>query len=246
MNKKVIIQIPFNVQGFNKKNELDDKWIRYRLMLFVNYNLKSLKAQTNQHFTALLRCRDETIPRIKELISKELPENVQIVRVQEYKEKVKELIKDYNYLYLVRMDSDDLYVNAFVDTIQNYSPNPETEVLISQDCYTYDINQKRLAYFFYHSPQSYVLIYKTIEYNRGKRYYLKNGHGGAWLLKHELILGVNYMDTVHQRNDSSYFEGKTGGKKRWCEIQIKEDIAEILNNFGIGPGEGGRDEQRKQ
>ena len=233
MNKKVIIQIPFNVQGFNKENERDDKWIRYRLMLFINYNLKSLKAQTNQHFIALLRCRDETIIRIKELIGRDLPENVLIMGVEEYKRKVEELIEDYNYLYLVRMDSDDLYSKYFVDKIQNYSPKPETEVLISQNCYTYDINQDRLAYFFYHSPQSYILIYKTIDYRRGKRYYLKNGHGGAFLLKHELIPGINYMDTVHKRNDSSYFEGGTGGKKNWSEIEDKSDIREILSEFGI-------------
>jgi len=233
MNKKVIIQIPFNVQGFNKKNELDKKWIRYRLMLFVNYNLKSLKAQTNQHFTALFRCRDKTIPYIKKEIGGKLPENVLIVGVNEYQKKIKELIKDYNYLYLVRMDSDDLYVNLFVDTIQNYNPKPETEVLISQDCYTYDIIQKKLAYFWYNSPQSFILIYKTKDYNQGKRYYLKNGHGGAILLNHEFITGVNYMDTVHGRNDSSYFEGKKGGKKRWSEIEDKDDIEEILNNFGI-------------
>lgn len=238
MNKKIIIQIPFNVQGFNKKNELDDKWIRYRLMLFVNYNLKSLKAQTNQHFTAILRCRDETVTRIRELIGKDLPENVLIAGVVEYKRKVTELIEDYNYLYQVRMDSDDLYANIFVDTIQNYNPKPDTEVLISQNCYTYDIIQKRLAYFFYHSPQSFVLIYKTIDYNRGKRYYLKNGHGGAILLKHELISGVNYMDTVHGRNDSSYFEGGKGGKKNWSEIEDKKVIKEILDIFGIGQEEG--------
>ena len=233
MNKKVIIQIPFNVQGFNKKNELDDKWIRYRLMLFVNYNLKSLKAQTNQHFTAILRCRNETIPRIKELIEKDLPENVLIAGIMEYKKKIIELIEGYNYLYLVRMDSDDLYIKTFVDTIQNYSPKPDTEVLISQNCYTYDIIQKRLAYFFYNSPQSFVLIYKTIDYERGKRYFLKNGHGGAILLKYKLIPGVNYMDTVHGRNDSSYFKAGKGGKKKWHEIEDKADIREILSEFGI-------------
>lgn len=238
MNKIVIIQIPFNVQGFNKENETNEKWIRYRLMLFVNYNLKSLKAQTNQHFTAILRCRDETIPQVKKEIGAKLPENILIAGVEEYKRKIEELIEDYSYLYLVRMDSDDLYVKYFVDTIQNYSPNPETEVLISQNCYTYDINQDRLAYFFYHSPQSYILIYKTIDYNRGKRYYLKNGHGGAFLLKHELIPGVNYMDTVHQRNDSSYFEGGIGGKKNWREIKDKKVIKEILDIFGIGQEEG--------
>ena len=244
MNKKVIIQIPFNIQGFNKENETNERWLKYRLQVFIKYNIKSLKAQTNQYFTALFRCRDETIPYIKKEIKGKLPENVLIVGVNEYQKKIKELIKDYNYLYLVRMDSDDLYVNLFVDTIQNYNPKPETEVLISQDCYTYDIIQKRLAYFWYNSPQSFVLIYKTEDYNQGKRYYLKNGHGGAILLNHELITGVNYMDTIHRRNDSSYFEGGKGGKKRWSEIEDKDDIEEILNNFGISMGRKASDEKK--
>ena len=237
MNKRLIIQIPFNVQGFNKENESNPEWIKYRIKLFLNYNLKSLKAQTNQHFTALLRCRDNTVTLIKRETENKLPENVLIVGVEEYKKKVEELMEDYRYLYLIRMDSDDMYMRFFIDTIQNYSPKPETEVLISQRCYTYDINQKRLAYFFYHSPQSYILIYKTIEYEKGKRYFLKNGHGGAILLKHELIPGTNYMDTVHQKNDSSYFEGGTGGKKDWSEIEDKDDIEEILDSFGISQKE---------
>ncbi|RLC34518.1 MAG: hypothetical protein DRZ76_02520, partial [Candidatus Nealsonbacteria bacterium] len=78
MNKKIIIQIPFNVQGFNKENEMNPEWIKYRLKLFINYNLKSLKAQTNQFFTALLRCRDITIPLIRREIEREIPENVLI------------------------------------------------------------------------------------------------------------------------------------------------------------------------
>lgn len=236
MNKKVIIQIPFNVQGFNKEKELDERWMKYRLQLFIKYNVASLKNQTNQHFIALFRCRDITIPYIKREIGNKLPENIIIVGVNEYQKKIKKLIKDYNYLYLVRMDSDDLYEKNFVDTIQNYNPSQGTEVLISQNCYVYDICQKRLAYFWHNSPQSFILIYKTADYNQGKRYYLKNGHGGAILLKHEFISGVNYMDTVHQRNDSSYFEGGRGGKKKWSEVKDQNDIKEILNDFGISMG----------
>lgn len=230
MNKKVIIQIPFNVQNFNVKNELDENWIEYRLKIFAKYTLKSLKAQTNQFFTALLRCRDSTIPFIKEKIT--LPENVLIVGVEEYELKVKELIKDYNYLYLVRLDSDDRYRNTFVDILQNYSPKPETEVLINQNCYVYDIKQERLASLFYTSPPCYTLIYKTIEYNNGKRYSLKNGHGGAILLKHELLLDRNFMCTIHEKNNTSKFENFRKFIP-YNEILDKKEIEEILKEFGV-------------
>ena len=245
MNKKIIIQIPFNVQGFNKENELNEEWIDYRLKLFIGWNVKSLKAQTNQWFTALLRCRDETLEYIKERIERLIPENVFIVGVKEYHEKTQELIKGYEYLYQVRMDSDDLYEKNFIDLLHNFYPKPETEVLISQRCYTHDINQGRLAYFHYASPQSYVLIYKTPEYRLGKRHILKNGHGGAILLKHELLSGINYMDTVHKKNDSSYFEAGKGGKKDWSEIEDKNDIREILKDFGIAREETNETEKAK-
>jgi len=236
MRKAVIVQIPFNVQGFNKKNEEDPKWIEYRLGLFIEYNLRSLKAQTNQWFTTFLRCRDNTTGIIRKKIGHLLPENVFVVGVEEYKRRTEETIKESNYFYQVRMDSDDMYEKNFIDMIHNSIPRPGTEVLISQECLTYDIEQKRLARFFYHSPQSYVLIYKTREYLEGKRHHLKNGHGGAILLEHEIIPGVNYMNTVHGKNDSSYFEGGTGGKKQWTEITDKEEIRETLKSFGITKG----------
>ena len=233
MKKKIIIQIPFNVQGFNKENELNREWIDYRLQLFMEWNLRSLKSQTNQWFSVLFRSRDETAEYIKEQTTGNLPENVHIVGVNEYNRKTEEIIEGSKTFYQVRMDSDDMYEKNFIDLLHNITPRPETEVLISQRCYTYDIHQKRLAYFFYHSPQSYALIYKPDEYLKGKRHFLKNGHGGAILLKHELLSGVNYMDTCHSRNDSSYFEGGTGGKKQWSEIKDKDDIKEILKDFGI-------------
>ena len=242
MNKKIIIQIPFNVQGFNENNELNSEWIKYRLKIFINYTLKSLIAQTNQYFTALLKCKDITLPIIKKEIGSGLPENILIVGKNEYQNKIKELIKDYNYFYSVRMDSDDMYVKTFVDMLHNYPPKSETEVLINQNCYVYDIYQKRIAYFWYNSPPSYTLIYRVKDYVEGKRYYLKNGHGGAILLKHELISGINSLDTIHKKNDSSTFHSSNWDK--WKEIEEKEEIKNILNDFGITPERGKESENK--
>ncbi len=236
---KIIIQIPLNVLGQNKIRELDEVWIKRRVQLFIEYTLQSLKAQSNQYFTALLRCRDASIPLVSKMLKGKLPENVIIVGVEEFEKQIIKLSEGYDSFYWLRLDSDDMYINTFIEILQNYTPKPETEVLISQNCYAYEIYQKRLAYFFYPSPQSYALIYNTKEFVNGKRYFLKNGHGGAILLKHELIPGNNYIDTVHDGNNSSTWidrEGKIQFAYKGIpreEIKDKKIIKNILREFGI-------------
>jgi hypothetical protein len=229
MNKIIIIQSPFNCAGFNKENEVNEEWIKNRLKVFIDYTLNSLKAQTNQWFTLLLRCREETIPFIKKETEGLLPDNVIIVGKFEYEQKIKDLIKDYNYLYLVRVDSDDLWINTFIDTLHNYTPKPETELLLNQYGYNYDIVQDRMISFYHSSPQSYVLIYRVKEYLEGKRHILSGGHWAAHTKIHEVITGYNYMDTVHGQNTSSTFESFKGQR-----VEIKgKDKEEILAEFGI-------------
>lgn len=232
MNKKIIIQIPFNIQCFNPANEINEEWIKYRLRIFADFTLKGLITQTNQYFTALFRCRDETISFIKKEIGNSFPKNILIVGINEYKEQIMELIKDYDYLYLVRLDSDDIYIKTFIDTLQNHPTKIGTEILINQNLYRYDINQKRLVSYFNISPSSYCEIYKTEEYTKGKRYYLKGGHEGAILLKHELISGINYLVTIHEKNNQSIF-AIASIFKEWEEIEKEDEIKEILKEFGL-------------
>jgi len=236
MKKIIIVQCQLNTYFSGTKNiersgnETNEGWIKYRIELFKNYCLKSMKAQTNQWFKFLLRCRPETIPFIKKEMGV-LPENIIIVNNRELDNKIIELAKGYEFLYLARVDSDDMWEKHFIDLLHNYSHRPETEVLINQNCYNYDIKSGRLSSFFYRSPQSYVLIYDPEGYTKGKRHYLKRGHGGAILLKHEIINGFNYMDTVHDKNILSIFH--PGNWDKWSEIEDKEKIKEILEDFGI-------------
>jgi len=235
MNKKIIIQMPLNTYiggGKNSENEVNEEWIKYRIMLFTGYCLKSLKAQSNQHFTALIKCREKTIPFIKKEMG-ELPENVLIVGELEYEQKIKDLIKDYKYLYLVRVDSDDLWIKTFVDMLHNCIPKPETELLLNQYCYNYDIYSKRLASYFLISPQSYVLLYRVNEYLEGKRHSLPGGHKAAITKIHELITGANYMDTLHNTNIClPKFDGYRRHEE-WREIKGAEEKKNILKDFGI-------------
>jgi hypothetical protein len=234
MNKKVIIQMPLNTYIGGKKNsenETNEEWIKYRIMLFTGYCLKSLKAQSNQNFTALIKCREETIPFIKKEMG-ELPDNVLIVGVVEYEQKIKDLIKGHENLYLVRVDSDDMWKKDFIEWLHNYTPKPETELLLNQYCYNYDIYEDRLAFYFLISPQSYVLLYKVSEYLEGKRYSLPGGHRSAIIKIHEIIPGANYLDTIHKVNICSHFLGH-GGFKEWREIKEEGEKRSILEEFGL-------------
>jgi len=191
--------------------------------------LKSLKAQTNQWFTLLLKCKEETIPFIKKETEGLFPDNIQITGVLEYEQKIKDLIKGYEYLYLARVDSDDLWINNFIDLLHNYTPKPETELLLNQYCYNYDIKQDRLISFFHPSPQSYVLLYKVKEYLEGKRHKLPGGHWAAQTKIHEAIAGYNYMDTVHGTNTSSTF-GSFKNQRKEIEGDEKD---RVLAEFGV-------------
>jgi len=240
MNKKIIIQIPFNVQGFNKENELNEQWIKYRLSIFKAYCLKSLINQTNQFFTAMLRVRNETLSLVQSELKNKLPNNVWVV-ANNFQVSIRKCIdiNDYHYLYLARLDSDDCYDKNYIDLLHNYPILKNTEVLISQNCYDYDAVQKRLVSFWYKSPQSYVLIYDTKKYREGLRYTLKNGHGGAIKLKHELLDGYNYLNVIHKKNNEcSFHDTDTPGRKGIKEIKNSSNKRKILKGFGIEANSG--------
>ena len=67
LKKVIIIESWFNIIPA-KKERLTKEWIESRINIFMNYTLKSLQAQTNQNFLALLQYDD----RSKSLIKYEL------------------------------------------------------------------------------------------------------------------------------------------------------------------------------
>lgn len=231
--KIIIIRIPFSIRNLNI--EVDKEWNKDRLRIFTNYTLKSIRIQINQGFIAVLKCRDEMIDFIKDELSNltDIPDNLMIVGTKAYDKEIYKIIKDYKYLYEVRLDSDDLYHKTFIDRLHSYNPQPDTEALISQNGYIYDIKTKRLASFFLRSPQSYVFIYKVKDFMNGFFYRPKNGHGGVIKLKHELISGYNYMNTCHNKNTSSNFDYANKRRQRWDKAEIRENVESILKNFGI-------------
>lgn len=206
--KKIIVGIEFNnrsSRGGVYKVGLTRKWIEYRIAVFMRYTLQSLKKQTNQNFTALIRYTERTEELIRQTLGKykKLPDNIIFVPEEQYVETQQQLTGDSEYLYLVRLDCDDTYHKSFIQQLHDYKPKPETRALINQRGYIFDRQRRRMATVKKTSPPFYVWIYKAEQYFAGERYSSPGGHPGVIKHKHEILTKNgkrNYMVVVHQHN----------------------------------------------
>lgn len=211
-NIKIIIRIHFNT--FTKppfsRNCLSKEWIEKRLRVFNKFTLQSLKLQTNQNFTALIIYNDKSKDIIERELKKydKLPKNIIFVSESNYNDKITKCIKNYDYLYLVRLDSDDMYHKSFIQKLYDYKPKKGTIALINQDGYIYDSINKRLKKYHHYSPPFYTLIYKVKDYIKKGDYNIPGGHPNVIKLPHETINGNNFMVTIHSKNTSTKFRHK--------------------------------------
>lgn len=216
--KKIIVNIPFNIckledmsipyDNYGITPEcLTQEWIDYRINIFMNFTLKSLKAQTNQDFFTFIRYSEQTKNIIKQALENysPLPNNIKFVTTTEYNNIVKEIIKTYDYLYEVTLSSDDMYHKSFIQQLVNYKPKPDTQVLICQNGYIYDSIQNRMAKYFNYSSTFNCFVYSVKDYLSGKRYDL-NGFESAIKLPYEIIEKPNYINHSHKINTAFLFD----------------------------------------
>ncbi|WP_099191486.1 sulfotransferase family 2 domain-containing protein [Tepidibacter mesophilus] len=236
-NKNIIVNIPFNISNLTdmnmpyhnfgiRKECLTKEWIDYRINIFMNYTLKSLKNQTNQNFNAYIRYEPSTEDLIKQAISKyqPLPNNIHFVTTYEYNNMVFKIIRGYKFLYEITMSSDDMYHKSFIQQMFDYTPKPNTKILICQNGYIYDSIQKRIAPYFNHSSSFNCLIYSVMDYLNGKRHPM-DGFESAIKLPHEILKDPNYINHSHQNNVAFDFNLET-------EIWPKIDGDVWVNNKG--------------
>lgn len=200
-DKFIIINIPFNNLGYNE-NRLTKEWITSRMDIFYKFTLKSLQCQTNQNFKAFINCDEQSMVIIKEALEERepLPSNVQFIDSKQNTKLICKAIKDYEYLYLVRIDSDNSYHKDFVQILYDLKPNSDTEALLCQYGYLYDVQADQLAYNFHPSPSYYTFIYKAKEYCLGKRYILKSHTKVISDFKVELLNDYYYITTITGEN----------------------------------------------
>ncbi len=210
MRKKIIVQIRFNTSDHqaNQGKRFTKEWIDYRISIFMKYTLQSLKIQTNQDFITLVRYESTTEDIIREALRhyEELPNNILFIRNNEYKKYIKNSIKEYDWLYLARIDSDDMYHKSFIQQLHDYNHKEDTVVLINQKGYIYDSLHNKMCLTKRTSPPFYVEIYKSIDYMEGKRHPISS-HKHPIRLPHEILNGRNYVIVIHSNNTASTFEG---------------------------------------
>lgn len=225
--KKIIIGIEFNSRETSVSRKKD--WIDYRMSIFNDFTLQSLRKQTNQDFIALIRYRSSTKGLIDDALSNypPHPSNIIFIGKKKYDNAIKEHAKGYEHLYLVRLDCDDMYHKSFIQQLHDYKPKKNTKALINQKGYVYDYINNRIGNWYYNSPPFYTLIYKTKNYIAGERIPIPSGHCTVIKNPHEIINKINYTVVVHEKNTLNKFDNHRVGNI----ITDKKRVNEILSNF---------------
>ncbi|MGL5381211.1 glycosyltransferase [Clostridium sp.] len=223
MKKKIIVTSKFNImQGernsaYASTQEIRKNidWIEERMDIFYKYTLKCLKKQTNQDFIAVYAYDDSTEVYIQDAINKRgtLPENIMFVPKSKYEYTIDDLSKGYDRLYLTRLDSDDLYINTFIETLHNIQIKDDTEALTCNYGYMYDSVNNRIAKIWHMSFTFYTLIYKLDE--EAVKYYTLPmtpleyltdlSHFDIMKYRYEYIDGYNFIWNIHGKNAYSVF-----------------------------------------
>ncbi|MGL4737875.1 MAG: hypothetical protein ACRCW2_10515 [Cellulosilyticaceae bacterium] len=232
MTRKIVIWAFFNVDpGWAnnpyKEARLTKEWIDYRMGLFMNYTCKSFRMQSNQDFLALIAYDPKTEALIQEALAayEPLPDNIRFI-TNLYAETCKACV-GYDRLYHMRIDSDNMIHPDFVSKLWAIDPGEDTEVIIPQWGYVYDVIGGGLCEFYQESPPFYTLIYKEDEYRKGKSLRGANGHAGMIQLNHEILEGHNFMVLVHKQNILNRFDGYLC--HRPIEIGIERE--EVIKTF---------------
>ncbi len=231
MDTILIINMNFNVlmKAHPEVPRLSKEWMEYRMNIFMKYTCNSLINQTNQNFSAVIQYDELSENDINELLLKypKLPNN--IIFTTNTRKWIKENIKDYKYLYLVRLDCDDMYHPTFIQQLIDIKYYDGLECIINQEGYIYDTINDRLGIWYHESPPFYTLVYKVEDYLNKKFYRLNHGHAGAIQLKHIILNNRNYVVTAHGENTLTHFERRFN-RERIEDEDLKNDI---LREFKI-------------
>ncbi len=245
LQKKIIINSNFNVMNKVKNANLTKTrdWINYRIKIFMKYTLKSLKMQTNQSFTAFILCDDQTVDLIDYIVNKygKLPENITFIGESKFGTRILDYIKDNDYLYMTRLDSDDLYHKSYVQKLIDFEPKENTRLLISQKGYIYNSVKNTLVKLWYNGcPPFYTLIYTSDEMaKRVYKYGVPSFHQNFYDMypNHELIPGYNYLWHIHLQ---SYQSSSVNARYKNTDLQHvdldgmiedKKTVNQILQNY---------------
>ncbi len=231
MNKICII-ISFNERNYINGLNLTKEWIDYRIDIFMKYTMKNLMKQTSQDFTVIIKYQEGTKDLIDESLRRYPPLSNQYTFAK--KSELNGIItsqlqeKDYDYLIMTYIDSDDMYHYQYLEKLKNYHPKADVRYLINQKGYIFDSVNHRLGHWLCKFPTFFALVYKVSDYSQGIRYKIDGRKIGTGDKQYEILDENNFMITVHQANTATHFDDLRLLKGI---IENQEIVENIINEF---------------
>lgn len=223
--KKIIIDIPFNIsfkdhfpQRYKKVQNTFDQgfaisqtkgWIDYRIKIFMKYTATSIMNQSNQNFLCILRYSESTKFLIDEALANypKLPDNIVFVTNSEAEQIIDDTVNNYEYLFHVRVDSDNMYDIDFISIVDKYEVEENIDCILCHEGYMYDETTNRVAELYHSSPSFYVDIYNKETYKLYFKDRLFEVHMDVCKTrKYISIPGYRYMIVVHESNLDNEFD----------------------------------------
>ena len=167
---KFIVYVPLNIKFPHLGNNTDSKWLQYRLKIFRDYTLKSLINQTDSDFRVAMVCCEESrdVLRNEEIALRRVSPDFMLVK--DFYFSVKELYEDsleddWEYIYLLKIDSDDMYhKDAIAKCKSSLIKEDRPRLIWFKHGYDYDIRNNKMWYMDF-APSFYGVVIPRNLYN---------------------------------------------------------------------------------
>ena len=239
-----LISIPLNsIDHFNRKNNFisfSKEWIDRRLEIFFKYTLKSLLAQTNQEFLAILHVHESTCEYVRHIAKQfgDFPPNVLISHVGD------DIFMDYasgcRKVMKLRLDSDNLIHSNYVESAKSLSLTSSADVFIGRLGYMFDTRLKRLVEWNHDSSafNTYIYDYETYRNLRPLSSSEPEYHMLASTLNSIPLYSTSpslrsFIFLVHEQNLQNEFESLCLEGHIGQFITDTGVIHSVLNEFGV-------------
>lgn len=210
---------------------LSKEWISYRLKVFNEFTRRSLEMQTNQDFVAIVGIHESTRYIIQDELKKypRLPSN--IIMTSDIQGEIERRIKGADYMYLIQLDSDDMYHPSFIEYLHHYHVNPNKSVVFANYGYMYNVNTQAMEEYYFSSSNFITQIFSVEEYMKSARYYYYILHAYMKRYPHEEIDKRMSMIILHDKN--SWPKYAKVYPKLFEKPKDYTKTKQVLKNFGL-------------
>lgn len=212
MKKAMIIFSNFNTAalGLNTQFNIDilsKEWIRNRLGIFMKYTRKSLEGQDNQNFINFIAIHPQTKDFIYECLKEYRPLPSNIIFTDNRQVEINQYIKDYDYVYLTKLDSDDMYHPTYISQLYEHKPTDSKAVIINQKGYILNDLTQEIAHYDTQSPPFYTQVFKVEDYLSVYQYYVEISHVYIYKLPYDAIANrKNFIVVAHGESTYTSFD----------------------------------------